>query len=999
MSSEKIKPGARPIPGESRKVAVLATEITSLIPSTGKKHLIFELQSCISICGGETLYAGSNVITALFGTGINTEQACCRAVDSGLRIMKAIDLFNRNLAESAGGLCFAGRIGISREDASVDFRGSVFAEYTEKLTAPPLDLLKTAGQGMILVSDEVKASCKDFFSWKKHPGGSWVPEKKNTHLSIHPLLTGIPLLGRRRETEHLDNAMNSFRKWHGHPPVLILGKPGTGKTTLMNNFLRRMENSSAKVVRLGNRLWDQPPLGMWSPLMEKGNFDPYGTIMTAVRQLTAEREVIVCIEDLHWADEASLKLLEQLFQAICDAGAFLLLSSRTGPGGTLENRSEKLTVSGLPSSAVRILVESILGRPVAGESARLAKILMERTAGNPLFVTELVLHSFETGAVGRETSGHWFIRKEPDDIVPLSAESFLQIRTSSLNPGEHFALQVASALGNSFTGETFVGVFSSHGYDSGEMILARLVNTGFLNEDEYSTFFFPNSVLPGTVYRSVIHENRVLIHRAAAEFLSARAEENPSGTAVMTLARHWMEAEYGEKAVPWLLKAMSQCLDLGDVTKAETLSGELHRRIDGESPPLNFQDARLQLLMGKFQLAHDSINRIIHTLSGIDLAKACFMKAQATENLGLPLKEAISLYEMSAKVAQESKDMNTKAQALSAAGSLYLAVGNRQKSLDSFSSALEHRSFLDTPSLAKLHGNIGILMHRTGSHEEALNHYGKTLELGRKCGSLAIEANALAFMGQVEINMGKREKGFEKYRTALSIHRKAGNRRGECTTLGNLGGQLARFGNTEDAIDMLEQAIRIAEDIGHTRGIMSFHSNLGLAYKIAGNFLNAEKHIRTAMEMIVKSGDKRALAVAHLNLCTVLSNMNRLPEAVEEARRALRFACSVNALTTQARALGNLGWLMINTDKPEMAVNFFRESYRRSHLAEDLSMLADSMVGEGKALFELGMLADSEKCLREAEKLQKKYGMDSEARNGLEELKAMLKGTGNEQNR
>ena len=982
----------KPVPEEFRKIAVLSMEIQGTALSRHRELLLSELTSCVSVCGGETRQMGPNSIIALFGTGRNTEQACRRAVDCGFRMMKTISLVNKSI--ETGITSFTGKAGITSEGAPVDLRGQSEAENTENGIANCIELMSKAEPGTILVSEEAKVSCGGFCTWESNGTGSWIPGEKKDQLTIHPLLMGVPLLGRVRETEHLTAALNSFRKWHGHPPVLVLGKPGIGKTRLIEDFLGRNDGPATKIVRLTNRLWDQPPLGMWNPLMEKGTFDPYGTVMAQVRQITAERELIICIEDLHWGDEASIKLLEQLSQALCDSGAFLILSSRTKLSGSMESKVEKLTVEGLGQSAVKELIDCILGRSTGSESERFTDFLMTRTAGNPLLVIELVLHYMESGAVGRDISGRWFIRREPEDIIPLSAESFLQARMSTLNPQERFALQVASVLGNTFEENHFTEIFTELGYESGGIILARLVNMGFLNSPASSTLVFSNTILAGTVYRTIVRENRILIHKTAAEILSGKEGMDPAGTGAIALARHWIESETGEKAVPWLMNALSQCLNLGDVLRAETLSRELHRRTPGGSGQLEFNDARLQLIMGKFQIAHDSISRIIHTLEGSDLAMAFFLKGQATENLGLPLKEAIELYEKASAAAESAGDMNIKAQALSAAGSVYLAIGNRQKGLDSFSRALEQKDALDTPSLAKLHGNMGILMHRTGSHEEALKHYMTTLDLGRKCGNLSIEANALAFIGQVEINMGRRESGLEKYREALSIHRKAGNRRGECITLGNLGGQLARFGDTESAVDMLEKAIHIAEDIGHTRGIMSFHSNLGLAHKMAGNYEDAEKHIKTAMDMIAKSGDKRAMAVAHLNLCTVLSNMNRLGEAVEEARRALRFACRVNALTTQSRALGNLGWLMLKTDRLEMAINFFRESYRRSFLAEDHSMLADSKVGEGRAFFELGKLDESGKCFKDAERLSKEYGIDYEARAGYMELENLLKETG-----
>lgn len=78
-----------PIPEEFRKIAVLSMgiEVTGLNSADKHRELVLtELQSCISICGGETIRFEPKGVTALFGTGKNSEQACPRAIDSSFRI-------------------------------------------------------------------------------------------------------------------------------------------------------------------------------------------------------------------------------------------------------------------------------------------------------------------------------------------------------------------------------------------------------------------------------------------------------------------------------------------------------------------------------------------------------------------------------------------------------------------------------------------------------------------------------------------------------------------------------------------------------------------------------------------------------------------------------------------------------------------------------------------------------------------------------------------------
>ena len=473
--NNRIGPSRVPYPEESRRIAVLAAEISGG-GTAGERRLLFsELGNCISLCGGNTVESGNGTLFGFFGTGRSAELAPLRAVNCGFRMMKTIAMVNRSISPSDGEPVFTGRAGIVWRKSSVDTGGERLPANAEAVMSEAADLMSEAEYGTVAVSDETKTSCGGSFGWKELTSG-WEPVPGTGGMSSHPLLAGVPLVGRSREMEHLRSALSSYRKWHCHPPVLVTGKPGTGKTRLIEEFLGKRIGHSANVVRLTSRLWDQPPLGMWNPLMERGSFDPYGTVMAQVRRLSSSGELILCAEDLHWADDASRKLLEQIFQSLCDSGVFLILTSRSLPGGTLESRSEKLTVEGLEPKAVEELVRSVLGRPSAGEAGRFTGFLMESTAGNPLLVMELVLHVMENGAVGRNRSGEWFIREEPANVIPLSAESLLQARLGALDIPERYALQVASALGGGFTMEEFQGVHSRLGGENHGIMLSRLMN-------------------------------------------------------------------------------------------------------------------------------------------------------------------------------------------------------------------------------------------------------------------------------------------------------------------------------------------------------------------------------------------------------------------------------------------------------------------------------------------------------------------------------------------
>ncbi len=994
------------IPGEKRKVAALSVSFNISPKKSDESNtniqsindlIINELSSCIAAFGGSFSKVSSNQILGLFGAGSSAEHSCRRTIDCCFYLFSSIESMGSKIDSDNQPVILNATAGIAYDTAIVtpdskggfSVKGSCIDESCE--------LMKESKSDSFIVSSAAMLSCSDFFEWDQiilnNRNKAWQPKKKENSLLTNPLLYKVPLFGREKQMQKLQTAFASYLTWFNSPPVFISGKPGSGKTQLIEQFLTKLSEGNVKVIRLKNKLWDQSPLGTWLPLMKKGIFDPYSNILAEIKRIKQNDNLILFIDDLQWADVASLKLLDQMSHVITDTGIFLIIASRNPARGFLFDSADKIEIHGLSKTSTLSLIESILGSSEQGEDIRLADYLLEKTDGNPLLMIELIVYASEAGILGRNSQYLWFLNKKLVHKVSDTSDSSLQARISILKPQEKFALQLASVLGNGFSEVLFFDVFTGLGKEKARVLLARLLNLGFLSFQKDNTFCFLNSLIAETIYNSILKENKIIMHRQAMKVLATNQNPLDFTNLSITISRHCIESNSGKDAVPWLLDAMELCITAADASQAEQLSIEVLKRLSKDSEfstRAKYLEIRLYSLLGKFQLALDTGLEMEKTFQGKQLALTYFIIAQAKENLGMPLLDVLEYYMQSAKTAEKAGDSNTLANSLGAAGAVNVALGKKDSALAVLNKALMYEDSVDARSCARLHGNLGILLQRTGSLADALMHYKKTYEMGKNCGDSGIEANALAYMGHVEINMGNRISGMNKYREALSIHRKTGNIRGECITLGNLGGALARYGEAANAIEALNRAIKLAEDIGHTRGVMTFHGNLGLAYKLAGDYNMAQQHILESLNMIKKTGDKRSLSICYLNLAGVLSKKNQINDAIIEARRALRFSCTVNALLTQGRALTTLGWLMLKTDRTSLALSFFNESYKRLSFAGDHSTLAAPVIGLCNCLVLLNREKEAKEKFEEVMELKQKYDIDLESEVDLKELKTML---------
>src|SRR5215211_5514808 len=245
-----------------------------------------------------------------------------------------------------------------------------------------------------------------------------------------------PLVGRDRELALLHGCLAATRDGRGGL-VLISGEAGIGKTALADALCRDAADSGTHVL-IGH-CYDRTetaPYGPWieiarrpQALSDAINAPPVPRLDGATSQadlfaqvrdflvaLTAQRPLVLVLEDLHWADSASLDLLRFIALGIDELPLLLLATyrgedvDRRHPLAALvpllvrEAPTARLALRALDSAAARALVRA---RHALAEADvhRLAAYLIERTEGNALFMTELLRSLDEEGLLDRLGGG------------------------------------------------------------------------------------------------------------------------------------------------------------------------------------------------------------------------------------------------------------------------------------------------------------------------------------------------------------------------------------------------------------------------------------------------------------------------------------------------------------------------------------------------------------------------------------------------------------------
>ena len=267
----------------------------------------------------------------------------------------------------------------------------------------------------------------------------------------------------------------------------------------------------------------------------------FASVRLILELLAADSPLLVAFEDVHWADEGMLDLIEHLASAARGPVLFVclardeLLERRPGWGGGSRN-STTISLDPLPAEEAEGLARSLLED--AGPARELAAEVAVRSGGNPLFAEEIVnrLREEDSGDLGE---------------LPDSVHAVLAARLDALRPEERQLLQAAAVIGQSFWEELVAEL--SDGPDTGELLTALIAKDLLApspanrpgGERELS---FKHALVRDVAYATLPRAVRARRHVEVAGIVEGRAEENRERFAAL-LAEHYVTAaELGEQA-------------------------------------------------------------------------------------------------------------------------------------------------------------------------------------------------------------------------------------------------------------------------------------------------------------------------------------------------------------------------------------------------------------------------------------------------------------------
>ena len=326
-----------------------------------------------------------------------------------------------------------------------------------------------------------------------------------------------------------------------------------------------------------------------------------GLLSTASR----DHPVVLVLDDLQWADKASLRLLSHLAAAdptmrVLVIGAFrdselahaqalreVLGALRRHDGIT------RLELEGFDEASVVTLMQTVAGYPLSEAEIGLARAVFRETDGNPFFVNQMLRHLVETGAIYQDASGHWAAKGSFEHVaLPDSVREVIGGRVARLGEPAERTLALAAVIGRDFD----LDLLSRAGGISEDALIDMLdaaAGAAVVREakDTPGRYHFAHALIQHTVYDDLGPTRRARAHRQVAEALEQLCDGTP-GARVGELARHWTSVTSPDAAA----KAVRYWREAGDAALAAlapydalldyTQALELFRDDDSKDPVL-----------------------------------------------------------------------------------------------------------------------------------------------------------------------------------------------------------------------------------------------------------------------------------------------------------------------------------------------------------------------------------------------------------------------------
>lgn len=661
------------------------------------------------------------------------------------------------------------------------------------------------------------------------------------------VLQSAPFVGRDTEMSELLKGLNAAFAGDGSA-FLVGGESGVGKSRLVDELRARALVKGALVYRgqcisdgaSAFHVWRQVlsrlavsaelsdlEAGVLKPLVPEidrlvgrpvehvARLEPEAAqkrlldvILQICRRL--QKPILVILEDLHWAGEASLAALKLLLPFTRELPLLIVATFRDDESPELYH-----DLSGMqPVRLQRLAREEIalISRTVLGTGERdqqLIDMLERETEGNVFFLVEVVRAlAEEVGELGKVG-----LMTLPERVFAGGVQRIVQRRLERVPPKERDLLRLAAVAGRQIDLDLLHHLAPDVDLEAWVDVCA---NASVLDVQDGNWRFAHDKLREGLIDEISPDEQRA-DHRRIAQALEVVYHERIPEK-LSALVYHWGQAGEALKEGHYALMAGEQALE-----------GGLYRR------SLMFLQ-RVYALENQLDLGEQVYARLRRQLGEVYYALGDYRNARAILIEGLRLYKALD-------------NRLGQVRVLELLGNIELALGNSEEARKRLEDCLHtSRELGEALSIGKTARTLGVVYETLGDYERARQLFEEAIVIFEQTGDQMGHAGTLLNLGSIARRAGDLARSRQLFEAGLAIFEEIGFAWGIAYALTSLGDTLSALGDLSSARALHERAVAICRDIGHRWGQAYCLFNLSQVVFDLGDAAAAAQFIREALQ-------------------------------------------------------------------------------------------------------------------------------------------------------
>ena len=644
---------------------------------------------------------------------------------------------------------------------------------------------------------------------------------------------------------------------------------------------------------------------------------------------------VIVMNNLHWVDEASVALLENLLTRIADLReggqpAKLMTFVSLRPEEPISDRLRDLMDKGKESGFCREIqlrrfkyaqiqefLRSMLNFSDVPDGF-VAK-LMEKTGGNPLFIVE-TLKTLESDGIIRNCGDCWVIKTTNYDRIeiPHRMEDMLEKRLEKLDPAKRGLLEVLSVVDKP-ANPKFIQKLKRFKDTPILVELRNLEQTGIVTkifEDGKLHFQIAQPKVREILYEKIGEEAKQKYHGEVAELFleiySGREEE-----ILEEVAYHYQRSDQTSKAIEMAIKAGDRLKKI--YANERALEYYMYVLEKVEADPAFFDQwveiheklGDLCSTMGRYDIADRSYSALLDedTVCRLDsrrvikilLARGKVFEIQGDYDLALKCYKDARNYLAN---FQQDELVVERIRVFNSIGWIYVCMGKYEKAM---TISLEALKVIDgVPERiehAMVYNTIGSANFFKGNYKEAIEYHRRSLQIKENLENMPEITTSLSNLGGAYMAASEYGEAAEHFQRALHTSEEIGDPYGKAIALHNFSRLYFAVGQPDKGWERLEESMKLSKI--HNMRYLNIQNYIvrGAALMDQGDCSKAEGNFFRALTAYTKQANRWGLCVVLLHIAKLHRLTGNFSEGLSMVAESRRYSTELDIQNLQAMGL------------------------------------------------------------------------------------------------